>query len=234
MDRPLVVSRAEWLMARRRLLAEEKELTRKRDAVAASRRALPMVRIEQAYAFDGPDGRRTLGELFEGRRQLLVYHFMFDPSWAEGCRICSLFADTFDGAIRHLPARDTAFAAVSRAPIAKLLEFRARMGWTFPWYSSHDSEFNYDFRVSFTPDEAASGGAEYNYASQRVQAELPGLSVFRRDGDEVFHTYSTYARGLDGLMATYSLLDLTPLGRQEEGLPHPMAWVRHHDRYDGA
>lgn len=234
MDRAHVVSPSEWRAARLRLLAEEKELTRRRDEVAAARRALPMVRIDASYAFAGPDGQRTLAELFADRRQLIVYHFMFDPGWSEGCRICSLFADTFDGAIRHLATRDTAFAAVSRAPVATLMAFRGRMGWTFPWYSSGASSFNYDFRVSFTPEEVASGNAEYNYAPQRVTADLPGLSVFLREGDEIFHTYSTYARGLDPLMATYGLLDLTPLGRHEDELPHPMAWIRHHDRYTSA
>lgn len=231
-DRPRVVARAEWLVARKALLAKEKEATRQRDALSAERRALPMVRLEKPYVFEGPAGRRSLRALFGDRRQLIVYHFMFDPSWSEGCKSCSFFADTFDGAIRHLRGRDTAFAAISRAPLAKLTAFQRRMGWTFPWYSSADSDFNYDFHVTFPPDQAASG--EYNYVAQGFpEPEAPGSSVFLREGDEVFHTYSTYARGLDHLIATYNLLDLTPLGRHEAGLPHTMSWVRHHDRYEG-
>ena len=233
MHRPDVVSRAEWLVARKRLLTREKEATRQRDALAAERRALPMVRIEKPYAFDGPEGRRSLLDLFTGRPQLIVYHFMFDPTWSEGCKSCSLFADTFNGAVQHLRGRDTAFAAISRAPLEKLLAFQRRMGWSFPWYSSAESDFNYDFHVTFTPEDHAAGRTEYNYVIQRFpESEAPGSSVFLRDGDEVFHTYSTYARGLDHLIGTYNLLDLTPLGRHEEGLPHTMAWVRHHDRYE--
>jgi predicted dithiol-disulfide oxidoreductase (DUF899 family) len=233
MHRPEVVSRDEWLAARKRLLTKEKEATRQRDALAAERRALPMVRIDKPYVFDGPDGRRSLLDLFAGSPQLIVYHFMFDPAWSEGCKSCSLFADTFNGAVQHLRGRDTAFAAVSRAPLEKLLAFQHRMGWTFPWYSSADSDFNYDFHVTFTPEDHAAGRTEYNYVIQRFpESEAPGSSVFLRDGSEVFHTYSTYARGLDHLIGTYSLLDLTPLGRHEEGLPHTMSWVRHHDRYE--
>jgi predicted dithiol-disulfide oxidoreductase (DUF899 family) len=233
MDRPNVVSREEWLVARKALLTKEKEATRRRDALAAERRALPMVRIEKPYVFDGPQGRRTLLDLFEGRPQLIVYHFMFDPSWSEGCKSCSLFADTFNGAVQHLRGRDTAFAAISRAPLEKLLAFQRRMGWSFPWYSSVESDFNYDFHVTFTPEDHAAGRTEYNYVIQKFpESEAPGSSVFLREGDEVFHTYSTYARGLDHLIGTYNLLDLTPLGRHEEGLPHTMAWVRHHDRYE--
>jgi predicted dithiol-disulfide oxidoreductase (DUF899 family) len=232
MEHHKVVSREAWLVARKNLLAKEKEATRQRDALAAERRALPMVRIDKRYAFEGPSGTRTLLDLFDGRPQLIVYHFMFDPSWSEGCKSCSLFADTFDGAIRHLGGRDTAFAAISRAPLAKLLAFQRRMGWTFPWYSSADSDFNYDFHVTFPPEDFAAGRTEYNYVVQKFpESEAPGASVFLREGDDVFHTYSTYARGLDGLIATYNLLDLTPLGRHEEGLPYTMSWVRHHDRY---
>jgi predicted dithiol-disulfide oxidoreductase (DUF899 family) len=232
MERPPVVSRAEWLVARKELLAKEKEATRQRDALSAARRRLPMVKIEKDYVFEGPHGRRRLGDLFEGQPQLVVYHFMFDPSWDEGCKSCSYFADTFNGAVQHLPARDTAFAVISRASFAKLAAFERRMGWTFPWYSSADSDFNYDFHVTFTPAEAAAGTGEYNYARQGFpESEAPGTSVFLSDGGEVFHTYSTYARGLDHMIGTYDFLDLTPLGRHEEGQPYPMAWVRHHDRY---
>jgi len=234
MDRPKVVSRDEWLVARKALLAREKEATRQRDALNAARRALPMVRITKPYVFDGPSGRRSLRDLFGDRRQLIVYHFMFDPSWTEGCKSCSYFADTFNGAVLHLRGRDTAFAAISRAPLAKLEAFQRRMGWTFPWLSSADSDFNYDFHVTFPPEAAAAGTAEYNYEAQGFPSpEAPGASVFLREGDEVFHTYSTYARGLDHMIGTYNLLDLTPLGRNEEGLPYGMDWVRHHDRYEG-
>ncbi len=232
MSRPEVVSREEWLVARKALLAKEKEATRQRDVLAAERRALPMVRIEKPYVFEGPSGKRTLLDLFDGRRQLIVYHFMFDPSWSEGCKSCSFFADTFNGAILHLRGRDTAFAAISRAPLEKLTAFQRRMGWSFPWYSSAESDFNYDFHVTFPPDDWAAGRTEYNYVVQKFpEPEAPGSSIFLRDGDEVFHTYSTYARGLDHLIATYNLLDLTPLGRHEESLPYTMSWVRHHDRY---
>ena len=235
MERPIVASRAEWLAARQALLAKEKEETRLRDAIAADRRALPMVRVEKPYTFDGPNGRATLRELFGNRRQLIVYHFMFGPTWAEGCRSCSYVMDNVEGALQHLAAADTAFAAVSRAPLAKIEAFKSRLGWRFPWVSSGDSDFNYDFHV--TLDESR-GSVEYNYesvADLQRRGELPenasdmqGMSVFLRDGDEVFHTYSTYQRGVDTFLNTYNLLDLTPLGRNET---RPMQWVRYHDRY---
>ncbi len=238
MDRPRVVSQEEWLVARKELLAKEKEATRQRDALSAERRMLPMVKVEKEYAFDGPKGRTRLRDLFDGHRQLIIYHFMFDPGWDEGCPSCSHFADNFQGLIVHLPARDTAFAVVSRAPLAKIEVFRKRMGWTFRWLSSLSNDFNYDFHV--TLDEAA-GSTEYNYADARTLAqagklwytkgELPGLSVFLRDGDGIYHTYSTYQRGLDVFLNTYNYLDATPLGRQEEGEPRVQAWVRHHDKY---
>ncbi len=231
MQRPTIVSRDEWTAARKRLLVKEKEFNRQRDSLSAERRELPMVRIEKDYVFDGPNGRRTLGDLFEGRRQLLVYHFMFDPEWDEGCPSCSFVADNFAGALVHLNARDTSFAVISRAPLAKIERFRKRMGWEFPWLSSFGTAFNYDFQV--TLDESHTG---YNYAPIAAQpagypqeGEREGLSVFLRDGDRLFHTYSTYQRGLDPFLNTYNFLDLTPLGRQEEdGI---MRWVRHHDRY---
>ena len=234
---PQIVSRAEWLAARKALLAKEKESTRQRDALSAERRKLPMVKIEKEYVLEGPEGPSTLRDLFKQRRQLIVYHFMFDPNHEAGCRSCSYLADNLTGAILHLAARDTSFAAVSRAPLAKIEPFKKRMGWTFPWLSSFGSDFNYDFHV--TLDEAA-GSVEYNYQSAAElmeqgkvwqMGELPGLSVFLRDGDDVFHTYSTYQRGLDLLLNTYNYLDLTPLGRQEEQEPHVMAWVRYHDQY---
>ena len=237
MDRPKVVSRAEWLVARKELLAREKESSRQRDALSAERRKLPMVKIDKEYVFDGPNGRKTLRDLFGGQRQLIVYHFMFDPSWDEGCKSCSHFMDNSEGAIVHLGARDTAFAVVSRAPLAKIESFKRRMGWMFPWFSSFGSDFNYDFHV--TLDEAE-GSAEYNYASAAdlvkagklwsEKGELPGLSVFLRDGDSVFHTYSTYQRGLDLPLNTYNFLDLSPLGRQEDG-DRAQGWIRHHDKY---
>ncbi len=227
MDRPRIVSRAEWLDARKELLTKEKESTRRRDALSAERRKLPMVEIEKEYVFEGPNGRTNLLDLFEGRRQLIIYHFMFDPSWDEGCKSCSYVADNLEGGIVHLAARDTSFAAISRAPLAKIESFKRRMRWNFPWLSSFGSDFNYDFHV--TLDEAA-GSVEYNYETAAANGELPGLSVFLRDGDSVFHTYSTYQRGLDLLLNTYNYLDLTPLGRQEEE-GGAMAWLRHHDKY---
>lgn len=226
---PNIVSREEWLVARKELLQKEKDLLRHHDALAAERRRLPMVKVTEHYVFDGPDGRVTLEDLFGSRQQLVVYHFMFDPSWEAGCTGCSFMADTFDGASRHLGARDTSFAAVSRAPIEKLQAFEKRMGWSFRWVSSAGSTFNADFHVSFRPEERET--AEYNYARKGFpMPEAPGVSIFLREGGEIFHTYSTYGRGLDPLMATYGYLDLTPLGRHETTRP-PMAWVRHHDRY---
>jgi predicted dithiol-disulfide oxidoreductase (DUF899 family) len=236
MDERRVVTREEWLAARRALLEQEKELTRARDAMSAARRRLPMVRIETPYEFEGPDGAVSLLDLFEGRRQLIVYHFMFEPGWDEGCPSCSYLADNATGAIVHLQARDTSFAVVSRAPFADIDAFRRRMGWEFTWVSSFGTEFNYDYAV--TLDESR-GATAYNFTDASVlkaegrlwMDELPGLSVFVRDGDAVFHTYSTYSRGLDPLLNTYNYLDLTPLGRREDELPWSMAWVRHHDRY---
>lgn len=236
---PRVVSRDDWLAARRELLVAEKEATRARDALSAARRRMPMVELDRKYTFEGPAGSVGLGELFGGHRQLIIYHFMFDPDWDEGCVSCSYFTDNFSGALAHLPARDTAFAVISRAPIAKLEAFRKRMGWSFPWYSSHDSRFNHDFGVTI---DAASGAVTYNYqpaaelrAAGKIwveNGELPGLSVFWREDQRVFHTYSAYQRGLDGLINTYNYLDLTPLGRgADDRDPYPMAWVRHHDRY---
>jgi predicted dithiol-disulfide oxidoreductase (DUF899 family) len=230
-----VVSREAWLEARRALLAREKAFTRERDALSAARRALPMVKVEKRYVFDEPGGQRTLADLFDGKRQLIVYHFMFAPEWEQGCKSCSYVADNFTGGLVHLAARDTAFAAISRAPLAKLQAFKQRMGWSFRWLSSAGTDFNYDFHVSFRPAEMAAKDVDYNYARTAFpHSEAPGVSVFLREGDAVFHTYSTYARGLDLLMNTYNYLDLTPLGRQEDAESGGMAWVRHHDRYDAA
>lgn len=229
---PRVVSREAWLEARRALLAREKAFTRERDALSAARRALPMVEVDARYAFEEPGGTRTLGELFAGRRQLIVYHFMFAPEWEAGCKSCSYVADHFDGALPHLAARDTSLVAVSRAPADKLEAFRRRMGWRFRWLSSSSGAFNYDYHVSFQPEDLAAQAVEYNYETTAFpHSEAPGFSAFLRDGERVFHTYSTYGRGLDLMIGTYNLLDLTQLGRQEADLSFAMAWVRHHDRY---
>jgi predicted dithiol-disulfide oxidoreductase (DUF899 family) len=232
MELPKVVSRDEWLQARKELLAKEKEFTRQRDALSAERRTLPAVRVDKEYEFQGPGGPATLVDLFEGRPQLIVYHFMFDPEWDEGCKSCSYIADNFDGSIPHLAARDTSFAVVSRAPLEKIQAFRKRMGWNFLWLSSHGTDFNYDFHVTA---QEGNPNVDYNFAiipaAVLPAREMPGLSVFLRDGDTVLHTYSAYARGLDLLINTYNYLDLTPMGRHEEGLPWSMAWLNHHDRY---
>jgi len=228
-----IVSRQEWVEARKTLLAREKEFTRARDRLNEERRALPWVRVDKNYAFDGPGGRKTLGDLFKGREQLLVQHFMFAPEWAEGCKSCSFWADGFERMIPHLAARDTTLVAVSRAPLAKLESFKQRMGWTFDWYSSAPCDFNHDYAVSFTPDQIKSGAKIYNFGSSGFGVEeAPGISVFYRDETgSVFHTYSCFARGLDMMNAAYHYLDLTPLGRHEEGLPYPMDWVRLRDQY---
>jgi predicted dithiol-disulfide oxidoreductase (DUF899 family) len=227
-----VVSPAEWLAARKKLLAKEKEFTRLRDALSRQRREMPWEKVEKKYVFDGPEGKETLADLFAGRSQLIIYHFMLGPEWKEGCPSCSFLADSFDATTVHLAQRDTSFAVISRSTLPEIQAFQKRMGWKFPWLSSNGSDFNHDFQVSVAKEEAASGKAIYNYEPSNFPSEeRPGLSVFfRRDG-EVFHTYSSYARGLDILLPTYNFLDLTPKGRDEEGLPWPMAWVRHHDRY---
>jgi predicted dithiol-disulfide oxidoreductase (DUF899 family) len=227
-----VVSHAEWTEARKALLAREKEFTRLRDELSAQRRALPWERVEAGYRFDGPEGRQSLPELFQGRSQLLVYHFMLGPDWEAGCKSCSFWADSFDGVDVHLAQRDTALVAISRAPYPKIDAYRRRMGWRFRWVSSHGSSFNFDYQVSFTPEQLAAGKSLYNYAlGDNTMSELPGLSVFFRDGAQVFHTYSCYARGLDALNVAYQLLDLCPKGRDEAALPHTMSWVRRHDEY---
>jgi predicted dithiol-disulfide oxidoreductase (DUF899 family) len=227
-----VVSREDWLTARKELLKKEKEFTRLRDRLSAERRELPWVRVEKDYVFDGPDGKETLSELFEGRSQLMIYHFMFAPGWEQGCPSCSFVSDHIDGANWHLPQRDVTLLAVSRAPLAEIEAFRERMGWRFKWVSSHDNDFNYDFHVSFTKEELAKGKVRYNYDLVEGYDELPGLSVFYKDENgDVFHTYSGYARGLDMLIGAYNYLDLAPKGRDEAALPWSMAWVRHHDRY---
>jgi predicted dithiol-disulfide oxidoreductase (DUF899 family) len=228
-----VVSQAEWLAARKELLAKEKSFSRQRDALSAERRKLPWVRVEKEYAFDAPSGKQSLADLFSGRSQLIVYHFMCGPAWEEGCPSCSFLADHFDGAAVHLAHRDVTFTAISRAPLPQIEAFRRRMGWRFPWASSHGSDFNYDYQASFRKDGQESGKVYYNYRDTHFPSgEGPGASVFYKDGaGNVFHTYSCYSRGLDILIGTYNFLDLVPKGRDETGLAYSMAWVRHHDRY---
>lgn len=229
---PTVVSPEKWQEARREFLREEKEFTKQRDRLAARRRALPWVKVDQPYVFEAVGGRLSLADLFDHRSQLIVYHFMLAPGWEEGCRGCSFVSDHFDGAIPHLHARGVSFAAVSRAPLAEILTFKERMGWHFPWVSSHGTTFNRDFGVTFTPQEVESGSADYNYGTtEAMDEEMPGLTTFARGEDgAVYRTYSTYARGLDLLIGAYNLLDLTAKGRDEDP-EAPMSWVRHHDRY---
>ena len=226
-----VVSSEDWLAARKRLLEQEKQFTRLRDELSASRRALPWVRVDKAYEFEGPEGRVGFADLFGPRSQLLVYHFMFAPEWEKPCKSCSFWADGYNGVTAHLEQRDTRLVAISRAPREKLAARAQRMGWTFPWYSG-SLEFNRDFAVCFAPEDIASGTATYNYQPTSTQmSDLPGLSAFiKRDG-AVFHTYSAYARGLDIFNPAYNLLDATALGRQEDGLPMAMSWVKLRDEY---
>jgi predicted dithiol-disulfide oxidoreductase (DUF899 family) len=230
---PRVVSEAEWLVARKDLLTREKELTRLRDELSRHRRELPWVKVDKGYIFDGPDGRETLADLFDGRSQLIVYHFMFGPGWEEGCKSCSYLADHFDGANWHLPHRDVTFVVISRAPLSELEPYKKRMGWRFKWLSSHGNDFNFDYHVSATEQAKAKGKMFYNYRTDELMSdEMPGLSVFYKDENgDVFHTYSTYARGLDILVGVYNLLDLVPKGRDEDDLDFTMDWVRRHDEY---
>ena len=230
---PKVVSSAEWLIARKDLLTREKELSRLRDEVSRHRRELPWVKVDKQYFFNGSDGKQTLADLFMGRSQLIVYHFMLGPGWNEGCKSCSYLADHFDGANWHLPHRDVAFVVISRAPLSEIQAYQKRMGWRFKWVSSHDNDFNFDYHVSATENDQKEGKMYYNYQTQDwVNEEMPGLSVFYRETNgEVFHTYSTYARGLDNLVGAYNFLDLVPKGRDEENLDSTMDWVRRHDEY---
>jgi len=227
-----VVSREEWLKARLAHLAAEKELTRKRDELSRQRRELPWEKVEKNYVFEGPRGPETLADLFAGRSQLIIYHFMLGPNWEEGCKSCSFLADHFDATRIHLAHRDVTLAVVSRAPMPRIEAFQKRMGWRFHWVSAFGSDFQRDYGVHFTKEELA-GEVNYNYRNSRFGLEeAPGLSVFYKDAaGEIFHTYSTYARGLDGLVGTYHFLDLVPKGRDEDGLAFTMAWVRHHDKY---
>jgi predicted dithiol-disulfide oxidoreductase (DUF899 family) len=228
-----VVSAAEWLTARKQLLVKEKEFTRLRDELSRQRREMPWERVEKKYVFEGANGAETLADLFDGRSQLMVYHFMFGPGWKEGCPSCSFLADSFDGAIIHLAQRDTTFAVISRATLPEIDAFKKRMGWKFKWLSSNGTDFNYDYQVSTGNGEKAGSTVYYNYSLTEFPSdERPGLSVFFKKDGEVYHTYSTYARGLDILLPTYNLLDMTAKGRDEQDMkPHAMAWVRHHDRY---
>lgn len=226
-----VVSRDEWLVARKAHLAREKEFTRHRDRLSAERRALPWVKVDKRYIFDGPNGKQTLADLFAGRSQLVIYHFMFGPGWKEGCPGCSFLADHMDGANLHLAHHDVSLVVVSRAPLAEFQPFKTRLGWRFKWVSSSGSDFNFDYHVSTTKDQIARGGVEYNYErSENPGEEMPGISVFTKDAaGDVFHTYSSYARGGDILIGAYNYLDLTPKGRNETTI---MDWMRHHDRYE--
>ena len=229
-----VVSRDDWLAQRRALLEREKALTHQRDQIARERRALPWVRIDKAYTFDTPAGRRTLAELFDGRRQLMVQHFMLAPGWEQGCKSCSFMADHLIGAQVHLQHRDLTPVLVSRAPLAEIERFRQRMGWSFKWASSQESDFNRDFAVSFPPESRVDGEVYYNYGTRFFPAgEAPGISVFcKNDAGEVFHTYSAFGRGVEVIIGAYAMMDLTPKGRDEGNSSHRMAWVRHHDRYE--
>lgn len=229
-----VVSREQWREARTAFLAKEKEFTRLRDELSRQRRELPWEKVEKEYVFDGPNGKETLAELFENRSQLIVYHFMFGPDDDEGCLHCSFWADNFNGIGVHLNHRDVAFVAISRAPLAKLEPFKQRMGWGFKWVSSFNTDFNYDYNVSFTPAQIKAGTSFYNYSQGGPGMEdLQGVSVFYKDaGGTVYHTYSTFSRGIDIVNGAYHFIDLTPKGRDEEGLDDPQAWLRFHDRYE--
>jgi predicted dithiol-disulfide oxidoreductase (DUF899 family) len=231
-----VVSREQWIAARKALLLREKEATHLREKLNAERMALPWVKVEKTYRFDTPTGSKTLADLFDGRSQLIVYHFMLGPEWKAGCPGCSFVADHFDGAVPHLEHHDVTLTAVSRAPLARIAAYKKRMRWEFPWVSSHDSDFNFDYHVSFSQEEIANGTAIYNFApldvSTGASEEQPGLSAFYRDENgQVFHTYSSYARGLEELIGTLMILDRAPKGRNEDGT---MNFVRRHDEYEDA
>jgi predicted dithiol-disulfide oxidoreductase (DUF899 family) len=232
-----IVPHDEWIAARKAYLAEEKAFTHARDALSRKRRELPWEKVEKNYVFDTPQGKQSLAELFGGKSQLIIYHFMLGPGWEAGCPSCSFLADHFDGAVVHLAQRDVSFVVVSRAPLSEIETFKRRMGWRFNWASSFGTDFNSDYQVSFTAQEKAGGKVFYNYEfiESFPSEERPGASVFYKNAaGEIFHTYSTYGRGLDILIGTYHFLDLAPKGRDEDGLAWSMAWVRHHDRYDGA
>ncbi len=237
LDNHRIVSREAWLQARKALLADEKELTRRRDQLSARRRDLPWVKIEKAYAFDTPQGKKTLADLFDGRSQLIIKHFMLAPGQKDGCVGCSFESDHVDGALKHIEHHDVTYVAVARAPLDEIETFRTRMGWHFKWVSSYGSDFNYDFGVSFTPEQIATGPVTYNYRETPVPLEdLSGFSVFYKDENgDMFHTYSTFGRGAEDILGSYMFLDMTPKGRNEHGPNFNLTdWVRHHDRYDAA
>jgi predicted dithiol-disulfide oxidoreductase (DUF899 family) len=233
-DNPKIVSREEWLVARKQLLAHEKQLTRERDAVAAQRRQLPWVKVEKNYVFEGPNGKVTLADLFNGKSQLIVYHLMFGPDWQEACPSCSFNMDHTDGALTHLAQRDVSFTAVSRAPYPRINAFKKRMDWRFNWVSSSGNDFNRDYHVYFTKGELATGKVNHNFNLEGFPGtDAPGISVFYKDKDgNIFHTYSAYGRGTETTMNTYNYLDYVPKGRDEDGLRFTMSWLRHHDRYE--
>ncbi|MGD0290364.1 MAG: DUF899 domain-containing protein [Candidatus Binataceae bacterium] len=234
MEKHQVVSSKDWIEARRELLIKEKEFTRLREQLSQQRRDLPWEAVDKKYVFEGPAGKQTLAELFDGRSQLIVYHFMFDPSWEKGCPHCSFWADSVERNIIHLNHRDVTMVAISHAPFRKLDAYRKAMGWTFKWLSSYDSDFNYDYHVSFKPEEVARGEIHHNYRQRKASmSEVAGISVFFRDSSgEIFHTYSCYERGLDMMNAAYQYLDLVPKGRDEVGQANPQFWVRRHNEYD--
>ena len=229
-----VVSREEWIEARKEHLVREKQFTRLCDELSAEQRELPWMKIDKDYVFDGPDGKESLADLFDGRSQLLIQHFMLGPDWEEGCPSCSFWVDGYDGFVVHLAHRDVTMVSVSHAPLANIDAYKKRMGWTFKWVSSLESDFNRDFNVSFTPDEMEKGEMYYNYRVTQFPAdEAPGASFFYKDDDgDIFHTYSCYGRGLDILNGAYNYLDLVPKGRDEGDLPYTMAWLRRHDQYE--
>lgn len=231
---PTIASKAAWLESRLALLKQEKELMRQQDALAAKRRSLPWVKLDETYSFESENGPLSLADAFGDKSQLIVYHFMLGPDWEQGCKSCSFVADHFDALVCHLRARDTNLVAVSRAPLPKLLAFRKRMGWSFDWLSSFGSSFNFDFNVSFEQADLDAGDVYYNYRQQKMNSdEMPGLSVFAKDANgQIYHTYSTYTRGLEAFMGTYHLLDMVPSGRNEQDLSYTKEWVRHHDRYE--
>ena len=228
-----IVSHDAWIAARQRFLLKEKEFTRLRDELSRERRELPWERVDKEYVFESTNGRETLADLFGEHSQLIVYHFMYGPDWEIGCRSCSFWADNFNNIVPHLAARDASLVAVSLAPLEKLQAQARRFGWTFKWVSSHGSDFNFDYHVSFSPEALERGDTVYNYTPQKLGSmEMPGISAFFRDGQQIYHSYSTYARGLDMLNAAYHYLDIAPKGRDEEGLAYPMAWVKHRIAYE--
>lgn len=228
-----VVSHAEWIAARKDFLAKEKDFTHLRDEISRQRQELPWEKIEKNYVFEGPNGKVSLAQLFGTKSQLIVYHFMFGPEWSEGCPGCSYLGDHFDGGLAHLAARDVAFVAISRGPLAKLEAFKKRMGWNFNWVSSAASDFNFDYKVSFTKEQIEKGETNYNFEAKKIkEEELPGASCFYKDeAGNIYHTYSSYGRGLDQMINAYNWLDIAPKGRDEANIKPPMSWVRHHDKY---